>query len=112
MINTWKDLNKAFPMYRDDMTEEQERDFVKHCFDLYEKEGFAKVFWSPFDIGNTELCGKSFKVLNRVTEAQESLEVLPMWNIEFENGHKMCAYPEEVIPREMKDNGCKLNNIA
>lgn len=28
------------------MTEDQEREFVNECFNLYEKEGFSKVFWS------------------------------------------------------------------
>jgi hypothetical protein len=93
---------------RENMTIEQERNFVNTCFDLYEKEGFSNVFWSPYDIGNSELCGKKFKVLSRVTENQEVLNVLPMWNIEFENGHKICAYPEEIIPSEMRHNGCSL----
>ena len=44
MINSWDDLDRAYPMHRDKMTREQEIEFVAHCFDLYEQEGFAKKF--------------------------------------------------------------------
>lgn len=100
-------LNKKYPMSREEMTIEQERNFVNDCFDLYEQEGFAKVFYTPYDALNNRI-GQSFSVVGRVNEGQESLDVLPMWYIKFEDGHKTCAYPEEIIPSEMIDNGCKL----
>lgn len=34
------------------------------------------------------------------------LECLPMWIIQFEDGFELEAYPEEIVPREMIDNGC------
>lgn len=32
------------------------------------------------------------------------LECLPMWHIQFENGDKMAAYPEEICLYERKDS--------
>lgn len=39
------------------------------------------------------------------------LSSLPMWNIKFSDGTVIGAYPEEIIPREMKENGCPLEGI-
>jgi hypothetical protein len=94
-------------MYRDEMTKEQERKFVEECFSNYENEGFAKVFWSQggdFE----EYHNKPFKVTRRLTEDDADLDCLPMWEIEFEDGTNIHAYPDEIIPREMIENGCKL----
>jgi hypothetical protein len=41
-------------------------------------------------------------------EPDYDLEVLPVWKIQFEDGQIHEAYPEEIIPSEMKNNGCKL----
>lgn len=111
MINTWDELNKAFPMYRDEMTKEQEAEFVNHCYDLYEKEGFAKVFWSQGG-DFPDYHGKPFKVIGRVKESESDIECLPMWDIKFEDGHEMSAYPDEIIPREMIENGCKIKGLS
>lgn len=71
---------------------------------------FSKKFWSPFgDYKDRE--GKSFKVVGRRTTKEEDLSSLPMWNIEFEDGTVIGAYPEEIIPREMRDNGCAMEGI-
>ena len=43
---TWADMQNKYPEYRDEMTREREREFVKDCFDCYEQEGFAGKFWS------------------------------------------------------------------
>lgn len=107
-IKTWKDLYKTYPEHRCDMTEKNEREFVEHCFELYEKEGFANKFWScGGDLKKYH--GKSFNVLGRATENEVDLCCLPMWNIVFEDGYIIQAYPDEIIPREMKENGCKLD---
>ena len=104
---TWKELNEKYPMDREEMTVEQEKDFVDHCFDLYENQGFAKVFWS---ISNDfkEYHNKAFKVINRLTEKECDLCCLPMWKIKFEDGKRINAYLDEIIPSEMVNNGCKL----
>ena len=50
--------------------------------------------------------GKPFKVIGRCEEGKEwDLESLPAWNIEFEDGHKMSAYPEEIYLNDMLANG-------
>ena len=57
---TWADMAKKYPEYREDMTKDRERDFVKDCFDCYEKEGFAEKFNAIFDTYK-EYHGKKFK---------------------------------------------------
>lgn len=96
---------------RDDMTREQEIEFVNGWFDKYEKEGFSKIFVSPFDIGgDIKRQGTPFKVLGRIRPMTDTdngndtadLSSLPMWQIQFEDGVTMGAYPEEIIPSEIK----------
>lgn len=97
---------------REDMTKEEEKLFINYWFDKYESEGFSKVFCSPYEFTDkepTKYNGKKFEVVGRVKSLDEDehgadLECLPMWNIKFEDGHTMAAYPEEIIPREIKDN--------
>ena len=97
---------------RDDMTKEEEKLFVDYWFNKYESEGFVKVFCSPYtftDEEPTKYNGKKFEVVGRVKPLDEDehgadLECLPMWNIKFEDGHTMAAYPEEIISSEIKDN--------
>lgn len=100
-------------MLREEMSREQEISFVNECFDKYEKEGFSKVFISPFDLGGkVNRQGTPFKVLCRVRPLTETdngdetadLETLPLWKIQFEDGETMGAYPEEIIPSEIKEN--------
>jgi hypothetical protein len=109
-INSWEDMRVKYPEYRDEMTEERERNFVNDCFSLYEKEGFAKKFWSCGG-DYKDYHGKPFKVSGRATEKDVDLTCLPMWNIQFEDGFIMQAYPDEIIPMEMRNNGCRLEDI-
>lgn len=106
-VNSWEDMKRKYPMYRDEATEEQEKEFVSDCYMLYEKEGFSKVFWSQSS-DLKEYVNKPFKVLGHSTEEDTDLCCMPMWNIQFEDGHTTSAYPDEIIPREMKRNGCEL----
>jgi len=109
---TWVEMNKKYPEYREDMTEEREREFVEDCFKCYEQEGFASKFWSQCD-DLEQYSGMPFEVVGRVPEYDEQrmdgavLECLPMWRIRFEDGTEVAAYPDEIIEREMIDNGCK-----
>lgn len=105
------ETDTKYAVYREDMDTETERAFVADCFECYESEGFAKKFWSPFD-HCMEYAGEPFEVLGRITEEETDLCVLPMWRIRFSNGTETDAYPEEIIPREMRDNGCKLEGIG
>ena len=102
---TWKEMNVKYPERRYEMTKDREREFVNDCFELYEKEGFSKKFWS-MGLDYEQYIGKSFEVIGRTTEKDADLECLPMWKIRFDDGFEMDAYPDEIIPSEMRDNGC------
>ena len=105
---TWDELNKKYPEARYEMDNERERAFLKDCYSAYETVGFADKFWSPFDLKDEDkkYIGKPFKVIGRCEEGKEwDLESLPAWNIEFEDGHKMSAYPEEIYLNDMLANG-------
>lgn len=104
-ITEWEDFFRKHKKSRDEMSEEEEREYVNDCFACYEKEGFAKKFWSPFG-DYPDRFGQSFDVVKRCEEGDADLTVLPMWNIKFADGKIVGAYPEEIIPREMMDNGC------
>lgn len=90
---------------RDDLSKNDERQFVKDCFDIYENIGFADTFGSPYT-EEKKYEGMRFTVLVRIKEITEDkengadLECLPMWNIQFENGDKISAYPEEICLAE------------
>lgn len=112
-MNNFKELLEKFPMDRENMTLDQEKEFVNHCFDLYEKEGFSKILISPFDLGEMKnRQGTPFKVLSRIRPLTEldngddtaDLETLPLWKIQFEDGETMIAYPEEIIKSEIENN--------
>lgn len=104
---TWAKLNEKYPESRAVMSAKREKDFVNDCFALYEKEGFAKKFWTPYDKDKQRI-GQSFTVLSRCSMENFDLECLPMWQIKFADGTCIDAYPEEIIPSEMRDNGCKI----
>ena len=77
-------------------------------FDKYEAEGFAREFDTIYvDVGYN---GLVYKVLGRCKPSTEGepldefstdLECLPMWLIEFADGYRQGAYPEEIIPSEI-----------
>lgn len=98
------------------MPEEREKAFVGDCYRLYEKEGFNKKFWS--NGGDfKQYHGKAFSVIGRTpiydgNNRGADLECLPMWQIRFEDGTEISAYPDEVIPSEMKDAGCPTKYFA
>lgn len=111
MYTNFKDLHKAYGFEdgnrtRDNLSYEEEKAFVEDCFDTYEHIGFADTFGTPYD-GERKYVGMKFTVLGRVKDIAEDkdgadLECLPMWNIQFENGDTMAAYPEEICLAERK----------
>lgn len=107
-IESWEQLREKYPMYREDMEEDMEEQFVEDCFSLYEKEGFAPFYWSPHT-DCLDYIGQQFEVVGRcAADENHDLSVLPMWKIKFSDGFIGEAYPEEIIPSEMRSNGCKL----
>lgn len=109
-LSIWEDMQRKYMKQRDDLSTEEEKQYIKDCFSLYEKEGFARFFWSQDD-DYKEYINKSFEVINRCSEQDVDLCCLPMWNIKFENGAEIAAYPEEIIPSEMIKNGCEIENL-
>ena len=108
----WNKLNQKYPEDRSEMSEKRELEFVHDCFECYEQEGFAEKFWSPFG-DHKERFGQNFEVVGRCSENDSDLSSLPMWNIKFEDGTVFGAYPEEIIPSEMKANGYReLDELA
>ena len=37
------------------------------------------------------------------------MECLPAWRIQFKDGTVIDAYPDEIIPSEMRDDGCNID---
>ena len=115
-IHSWDDLHKKYPVSREEMSEETEREFISDCYDLYEKEGFAKRFWTPYE-QYKEYIGEKFSVKKRIQPGTETdlgvdLECLPMWIIAFNDGKEILAHPEEVILSEMISNGYSEKSIT
>jgi len=89
---------------RDHMTEDEERAFVKHWFDEYERTGFVNKFDSPYE-DQKQYEGQTFEVLGRCGEDTYDLEVLPVWKIRLECGAEIEAYPEEICKLERDSRG-------
>lgn len=106
VVESWKDMQEKYPMERDEMTVEEEEAFVADCYKLYEKEGFSPRYWSPFT-DNAERVGLPIEIVGRVEEDEaHDLECLPMWKARLD-GCEFEVFPEEVVPSEMKANGCR-----
>ena len=111
---TWDEFEKKYrgAPCREDMPEEQEKEYVEDLFTAYEQEDrFSKVFWSQGG-DYPQYIGKPFSIVGRTSVYDEKsqkgtdLECLPMWRIKFEDGFEMSAYPDEIILPVMEDNGC------
>jgi hypothetical protein len=74
-------------------------DYVRDCFDMYEYYGFRKTFRSPYE-QFAEYIGKPFNVVGKATEKDFDITTLPAWQIEFADGSKIWAYPEEICKVE------------
>jgi len=115
-MRTWADSKRLFPEFndhtftRDDMSKEREKEWVDFCYEAYEADGFAETFGTPYS-GERKYLGMKFDVLGRVPLIEDDfdngaeLECLPMWNIRFEDGTEMAAYPEEICNTERWEQG-------
>lgn len=110
MSITQDEIASKYPEDRNEMSEEREKAYVSDCFDCYEQEGFSNKFWSPFS-DYKDRFGQGFTVVGRCSTEDSDLSSLPMWNIKFLDGVTIGAYPEEIIPSEMKENGCLMDGI-
>lgn len=102
-IRTWSDFMERYeiPYYEvnHDLTIAESNQFVSDYFTICEREGFSNKYWTPMP--NSKYTGKPYKVLGRHWGMN-----FPMWLIEFENGARLLAYPENIIPHEMQACGC------
>ena len=91
----WDDANYASALE----STEKLHEYITDCFDMYETEGFADTFESPYDQFK-QYNGLPFKVVERCTELDFDLDALPAWKIEFEGGIRIDALPEEICKIE------------
>ena len=85
---------------RSEMSFEEEERFVNNLFDEFEKEGFPKLFWTPYS-DLSEYIDTPVKVVGRATTKDFDLECLPAWKVQFHDGNTGFAYPEEIISSEI-----------
>lgn len=102
-LHTWSDFQSIYagPYYgfNKDLTIRESNQFINDYFIICEKEGFSSKYWTPGR--NSRYNGMSYKVLERYWGLN-----FPAWLIEFDNGAKVLAYPENIIPHEMQALGC------
>lgn len=102
VLNTWEDMYRKYPMWRDELTVEEEAEFVNDCFDIFEREGFSEVYVDQNGDGLEKYNNEPFAVIGRTSLQDADLQDLPMWDIKFEDGSKITAYPDEIILGEIK----------
>lgn len=86
---------------RSEMDFETELEFIEDCFNMYETSGFSATYHSIYK-EESELNGVAFQVIGRASYSNGDcdFEQLPMWHIEFEDGTKHMAFPEEITKIE------------
>lgn len=87
---------------RSEMDFETELEFIEDCFNMYETSGFSATYHSIGIDDGKDFDGVAFQVIGRASYANLDcdLEQLPMWHIEFEDGTKHMAFPEEITKIE------------
>ena len=113
LFKSFEELYEIYPDDRSEMSFEDEFEFVKSCYDIYEFTGFAEEFNTPYEDGS-DYNGMKFTVDGRVgyTTDDVDLECLPMWHITFENGIKLMAHPEEICKIEIERRNKEKSNQA
>ena len=93
---------------RSQLTAKEEKAYVEKAFSIYEAVGFEKKLPDKTGYNDEDIpyIGKSFKVACRCSEPEWDVECLPAWKIEFEDGHTMDAYPEEIC---LLETGTEMN---
>lgn len=80
---------------------ETELEYIEDAFNMYETSGFSATYHSIYD-DSTEFNGLAFQVIGRASYSNGDcdIEQLPMWHIEFEDGTKHMAFPDEITKIE------------
>ena len=86
---------------RDEMDFETELEFIEDAFNMYETSGFSATYHSIYK-DEKNFNGVAFQVIGRASYSNGDcdFEQLPMWHIEFEDGTKYMAFPEEITKIE------------
>lgn len=86
---------------RSEMDFETEVEFIEDAFNMYETSGFSATYHSIYE-DETDFNGVAFQVIGRASykNLDCDFEQLPMWHIEFEDGTKHMAFPEEITKIE------------
>ena len=95
VYQTPQELKADYPDIRAEMDWETEYACVQDLFDTYDAIGFRNTFknlsiYEQYD-------GMRFKVLRRLEDASYiDIELQPMWEIQFEDGERIDAWPAEI----------------
>lgn len=111
LFKTFEELHKFYPESRDDMSFDEEVQFVNDCFDTYEHIGFVEEFSSPYD-EVSEYNGMKFTVTGRIGYVTDNVDIenLPMWRITLEDGTEVMALPEEICKIEVEQRNKEKSN--
>lgn len=87
---------------RNEMDFETELEFIEDAFNMYETSGFSATYHSIGIDDGKDFNGVAFQVIGRASykNGDCDFEQLPMWHIEFEDGTKYMAFPEEITEIE------------
>ena len=87
---------------RSKMDFETELEFIEDAFNMYETSGFSATYHSIDVDDENNFDGVAFQVIGRASykDGDCDFEQLPMWHIEFEDGTKYMAFPEEITKIE------------
>ena len=91
---------------RSEMTKEEFEMYMEKIYNRCEAN-MSKYFWASEESlfeADKDYIGKEFQSVTRKVLDVEEFE--PIWSITFADGHLMCAYSNEIILCDMKDNGC------
>ena len=93
----FEELNGQFRC-RSELSETEEKEYVARAFKIYEDVGFEETLpdIQGYNEEDVPYIGKPFKVIARCGAPGWDVTCLPAWTIEFPDGHKMDAYPEEI----------------
>ena len=86
---------------RSEMDFETELEFIEDAFNMYETSGFSATYHTIYK-EESEFNGVAFQVIGRASykDGDCDFEQLPMWHIEFEDGTRYMAFPEEITKVE------------
>ena len=85
-----------------EMSFEEEFFYRMDAFDMYETEGFAETFNTPYE-ECSEYNGQKYEIVRRASyvDGDCDMECLPQWIIKFADGKEINAYPEDICKLEV-----------